>query len=111
MEIILTEQCTSITGSLGRGYGYSIQKRKDRFYSKRDSKGDVPFDGHWRFIVACAQLAILNSHISDILVSAKELREAINEAGFLYGYSLAEAKSGEIFHASQVMDFKKRWAL
>ena len=111
MEIILTEQCTSITGSLGRGYGYSIQKRKDRFYSKRDSKGDVPFDGHWRFIAACADLALHGTHIDDILVTAKELREAINEAGFLYGHSLAKAKNGEIFHASQVMDLKKRWAL
>ena len=111
MEIILTEQCTSITGSLGRGYGYSIQKRKDRFYSKRDSKGDVPFNGHWCFIKACAELALRGTHIDDILVTAGELREAINEAGFLYGDSLAKAKNGEIFHASQVMDFKKRWAL
>ena len=111
MEIILTDQCKSLTGSLGRGYGYSIQKRKDRFYSKRDSKGDVPFNGHWCFIKACAELALRGTHISDILVSAKELREAIFEAGFLYGHSLAKAKNGEIFHASQVMDLKKRWAL
>lgn len=111
MEIILTDQCKSLTGSLGRGYGYSIQKRKDRFYGKRDSKGKVPYYGHWRFIVACAQLAILNAHISDILVSAKELREALTEACFSYGSSLAKAKDDEIFHASQVMDFKKRWSL
>ena len=111
MEIILTEQCTSITGSLGRGYGYSIQKRKDRFYGKRDSKGDIPFGGHWRFIIACAEMAKEELHVSDILVSAKELRDAINEAGLIYGGDLKHAKNGEIYHASQVLEFRKRWAL
>ena len=111
MEIILTDQCKSLTGSLGRGYGYSIQKRKDRFYSKRDSKGDVPFNGHWCFIKACAELALRGTHISDILVSAKELREALDECGLWYGRDLIRAEKSQIFHASQVMDFKKRWAL
>lgn len=111
MQIILTEQCVSFTGSLGRGFGYHIQRRKNGFFAKRNTKGDVPFNGHWLFIVACAEMAIWDLHISDILVSAKELREAIDEAGFIYGGDLRFAKNGEIFHASQVMDFKKRWAL
>ena len=111
MEIILTDQCKSLTGSLGAGFGYHIQRRKNGFFAKRNSKGDVPFNGHWRFIVACADLALRGTHIDDILVTAKELREAINEAGFLYGDSLLKAKNDEIFHASQVMDLKKRWAL
>ena len=105
MEIILTEQCTSITGSLGRGYGYSIQKRKDRFYSKRDSKGDVPFNGHWCFIRACAELALNDLHIDDILVTAGELKAALDEAGkIFYSSKLVRARKGEIWHASQVID-------
>ena len=111
MKIILTEQCESFTGSLGRGFGYHIQRRKNGFFAKRNTKGSVPFNGHWLFIVACAQMAKAALHIVDILVSAKELREAINEAGFLYGDKLATAKNNEIFHASQVLDFKKRWLL
>ncbi len=111
MEIILTDQCKSLTGSLGAGFGYHIQRRKNGFFSKRNSKGDVPFNGHWCFIKACAELALCGTHIDDILVTAGELREAINEAGFLYGDSLAKAKNGEIFHASQVINLVNRWGL
>ena len=111
MKIILTDQCKSLTGSLGAGFGYHIQRRKNGFFAKRNSKGDVPFNGHWLFITACADLALLGTHIDDILVTAGELREAIEEAGYLYGDRLVKAKRDEIFHASQVMDFKKRWAL
>ena len=111
MEIILTKQCESFTGSLGRGFGYHIQRRKNGFFAKRNSKSYVPMDGHWRFIKACADLAILNAHISDILVSAKELRDALDECGLWYGHDLIHAEESQTFHASQVMDFKKRWAL
>ena len=111
MEIVLTKQCESFTGSVGRGFGYHIQRRKNGFFAKRNTKGSVPPNGHWLFIVVCAQMAKAELHIADILVSAKELREAISEAGFLYGDSLVKAKNNEIFHASQVLDFKKRWAL
>lgn len=111
MRVILTEQCESFTGSLGRGFGYHIQRRKNGFFAKRNAKGVVPFNGHWLFIVACAQLATSHTHIEDIRISAKELRDAINEAGFIFGDSLVRAKKDEIFHASQVLDFKKRWAL
>ena len=111
MEIILTEQCKSLTGSLGRGFGYCIQRRKDRFFGVRNTKGDIPPDGHWRFIIACAEMAMQKLHIVDILITARELREAINEAGFIYGGELIIANNDEIFHASQVLDFKNRWAL
>ena len=111
MEILLTKQCKSLTGSVGRGFGYSIQRRGERFYGVRNSRGNVPLNGHWLFIVTCAQMAMCNLHISDILVSAEELRVAIYEAGFIYGDSLVKAKNSEIFHASQVLDLKKRWLL
>ena len=111
MQIILTERCESLTGSLGSGFGYHIQRRKNGFFAKCNSKGDIPFGGHWRFIIACAEMAMEELHVSDILVSAKELREAINEAGLIYGGDLKHAKNGEIYHASQVLDFQKRWAL
>lgn len=109
MEVILTNRCISFTGSLG--FGYSIQRRKDRFFGKRDSKGIIPLDGHWRFIVACAEMAMMEVHISDILITAKELREALDESGFIYGFSLQSAKNDKIFHASEVLDMRKRWGL
>ena len=54
MKIILSKQCASLTGSLGRGFGYYIKTHqskngKPRFFSQR-SKHQVPHDGHLRFI-------------------------------------------------------------
>ena len=85
MEIILSKQCESLTGSLGKGFGYSIQRRKDHkgryhFYSQR-SKWNVPRDGHLKFIFTCAELAQMGLHIADIRVPRKELQEALEEAG------------------------------
>ena len=82
MKIIISPACKSLTGSLGRGFGYSIQRQRDGFYSKRNSKGIIPPDGHWRFIVACAELAKNGLHIADIRVSRDELVKAVEEAGW-----------------------------
>lgn len=80
MKIILTEQCESFTGSLGRGFGYHIQRRKNGFFAKRNTKGDVPQDGHWRFIVACAEQARMKLHIADIKVNWMEVQSALYDA-------------------------------
>ena len=80
MEIILSNQCKSLTGSLGSGFGYHIQRRKNGFFAKRNTKGDVPPDGHWRFIATCACLAQNGLHISDVEVSWMELQSALYEA-------------------------------
>ena len=86
MEIILSKQCESLTGSLGLGFGYHIQSRidrdgKKRFWGVRKSKGSVPPDGHLRFIFACAEIAQSKLHIDDIKVTRAELACAIIEAG------------------------------
>ena len=86
MEIILSTQCEALTGSLGKGFGYSIQRRRDHegryhFYSQR-SKWNVPRDGHMRFIFTCAELAQMGLHVSDIRVPRKELAQALAEAGY-----------------------------
>ena len=80
MEIKLSPTCESLTGSFGRGFGYHIQHRKNGFFAKKNSKGTVPPDGHWRFIVTCAVLAKNKLHIADIQVSHDELYEALKEA-------------------------------
>ena len=85
MEIILSKQCEALTGSLGKGFGYSIQRRRGQdgryhFYSQR-SKWNVPRDGHLKFIFTCAKLAQMGLHIADIRVPRKELQEALEEAG------------------------------
>ena len=81
MKIILTEQCKSLRGSLGQGFGYAIVKRKNGFFSLRcNHKVDVPPDGHWRFIAKCAELAHMGLHIKDIKVDWLELQSALFEA-------------------------------
>ena len=84
MEIILSDQCQSLTGSLGQGFGYSIQKQRGKFVSKRNSKGKIPRDGHLRFIFACAELAQMKLHITDICVSRDEFQSALSEAGLTF---------------------------
>ena len=86
MEIILSKQCEALTGSLGRGFGYSIQRRRGQdgkyhFFSQRSKHPPIPIGGHLRFIFTCAELAQMRLHIADIRVSAKELQEALEEAG------------------------------
>ena len=80
MEIILNEKVKSLTGSFGRGYGYHIQKRKDRFYGQRNAKGIVPADGHWRFVLTCAEIAKIGLHISGVRIGVLELHAALTEA-------------------------------
>lgn len=81
MKLILTERCKSLTGSLGRGFGYAVVKRKNGFFSQRcNHKVDVPPDGHWRFIAKCAELAYMGLHIQDIKVDWLELQSALFEA-------------------------------
>lgn len=80
MKIIISPMCESITGSLGSGFGYHIQRRKNGFFGKRNTKGIVPPDGHLRFILTCANLAKIALHISDIEVNWLELQEALYEA-------------------------------
>lgn len=80
MQIFLSQQCESLTGSLGRSFGYAIRRQKNGFYGMRNSKGYVPRDGHWRFILACANLAKMHLHVVDINLSWQELSTALYEA-------------------------------
>ena len=80
MEIILSDKVKSVTGRLEHTTGYVIRRRGKRFFAMRKPKGDVPPDGHIRFIRICAQTAANGVYFSDISVSAEELRQAVNEA-------------------------------
>ena len=114
MKVILSKQCESLTGSLGRGFGYCIESRRTKngvlyHYAKRNSKGFVPHDGHWRFIVACTEIAKSKLHITDIKISAGELKKALEEAGRVWGPDLEVMKDKEPLNARQVLEFKFRW--
>ena len=81
MKVILSSQCISLTGMLERGLGYHLEHRKNGFFAKRNTKGFVPSDGHWRFIVLCAELTQNQLYITNIRVSREEVQAALKEAG------------------------------
>ena len=80
MKIILSQNITSLTGELLKGCGYHIEHRKKGFFSKRNQRGNVPSDGHWRFIESCARLAKSGLHIADVKVGWQEVYDALYEA-------------------------------
>ena len=107
MEIILSKQCESLTGSLGRGFGYFIVRRGKRFFSQR-SRHSVPPDGHWRFILTCAVLAQNKLHIIDIRVAREELKQAMYEARiFIAMQNLRK----DIYDARDIINLKTTFSL
>ena len=107
MEVILSKQCESLTGLLNRDLGYFIQRRGKRFFSQR-SKYSVPPDGHWRFIVLCAQLAQNRLHIADIRVKREELKQALYEAGcFIAMQNLRK----DNYNARDILNLKTTFSL
>ena len=108
MKVILSTMCTSLVGMLERGLGYHLEHRKNGFFSKRNQRGSVPPDGHWRFIVLCAELAQNGLHISDIQVSREEMKRAIYEAG---GYIAMQNLRLEQYSARDVLNLKTTFGL
>jgi hypothetical protein len=108
MEIILSNHVKSLTGSLGRGLGYHIKHRKNGFFGERNSNGSVPPDGHWRFIIACAELAQMSLHISDIQLSRTELESALNEA---HAFIAAQNLRLNCYHARDILNLKTTFGL
>lgn len=105
MKIILNERCEHMSGSIGRGYGYSIQGRNGVFYTKRNSSGNIPYDGHLRIIIACANMALLDLHIADIKLKSKELKKALNEAQIPI---TRKVPRGKILNAKQTLELLKQ---
>ena len=114
MELILSKQCESLTGSLGRGFGYHIKHTKNGFFVARNANGNVPPDGHWKMICACANLANMRLHVADIKVSAEEVADALSEAGqSTPAYCLIAYPDDypKVFNANDIFNFKKRFNL
>ena len=120
MDIILSNQCESLTGSLGRGFGYFIVARWSRkdvkfHYCSQRSRWNVPPDGHLRFILACAQIAQSKLHIADIQIHWKELYDALYEARHFtaaFHVELNGRKAKKIFYnARDIINLKTTFSL
>ena len=114
MEIILSKQCESLTGALGKGFGYFIQRRRGQdgkyhFFSQRSKHPPIPRDGHLRFIFTCAELTQMNLHIADIRVSGYELKAALQE-DVLLASALCVDVDNE-YSAAEVLKFKNERGL
>ena len=108
MKAILSSQCIALTGMLERGLGYHLVQRKNGFFARRDSKGVVPPDGHWRFIVLCAELARNKLYITDIRVSREEIKKALYEA---HAFIAMQSLRLEIYTARDVLNLKTTFSL
>ena len=108
MKIILSKQCESLTGMLDSGLGYFIVKRGKSFYSQR-SRHYVPEDGHWRFIVLCAELAQNKLHIADIRVAYQEVWNALNEACICV--SILGVDPPKFYNARDIINLKNNFGL
>ncbi len=108
MEVILSKQCVSLTGMLERGLGYYLRStKKGRCFSQR-SKHAVPPDGHWRFIVLCAELAQNGLYITDISVSRNELGAALYDARcFIAMQNLCK----DTYNARDILNLKTTFSL
>ena len=109
MKVILSTMCTSLVGMLERGLGYHLEHRKNGFFSKRNQRGSVPPDGHWRFIVLCAELAQNGLYISDIKASQTEVMTALRESG--RGDYLWKFNYPSYLHAADVLNLKSELGL
>lgn len=107
MEIILARHCKSLTGTLGKGYGYAVCRRGKRFFSQRSPKGPRIQDGHLQFIFACAELAREGLLLSDITLLGSELLDAASEAGL----SLETLLPDVTYNAHDVLNIKKYYSL
>ena len=101
--------CTALVGMLKPELGYYLRKRGKTFFSQR-SAHSAPPDGHWRFIVLCAELAQNHLYISDIEVTVGELDEALEEAtnGRLQS---PWAPSDAVCNAAKVLQLKSELGL
>ena len=106
MKVILSKQTLSLVGMLRPELGYYLRRKGETFFAQRSAHGAPP-DGHWRFIVLCAELAQNKLYITDIEVTGKEVGDAIYEAGkFCPAY-----KDKEVFNASRILKIKKNLGL
>ena len=109
MRVILSKQCLSLTGMLRTDLGYYLRStKKGNFYAQR-SKHSVPPDGHWRFIVLCAELAQNKLYVTDIEVSQKEIMNALHEMH--RGDYLWQLSYPDILHADNVLSLKSKLGL
>ena len=109
MKVILSNMCLSLVGMLNPELGYHLEHRKNGFFAVRNNT-PAPPDGHWRFIVLCAEMAQNGLHISDIEVTNRELFDALREAN-LPSPAFLNWNNVETYHARDFLNLKTTFGL
>ena len=107
MKVILSNMCLSLVGMLNPELGYHLEHRKNGFFAVRNNT-PAPPDGHWRFIVLCAELAQNKLYVTDIRLLAEELEEALQEAGH---YVASQNLRKTVYDARDVLNLKTTFGL
>ena len=114
MKIITSSNVETITGKLDSYTGYYLQARinnrtgKVAIFSYR-KRGYVPRDGHWRFILMCAELAYQGLYATDVLVPGNELYLALREAHHFV--AAVSVKPSMTYHARDIINLKTTFGL
>ncbi len=107
MKVILSNMCLSLVGMLNPELGYHLEHRKNGFFAVRNNT-PAPPDGHWHFIVLCAELAQNGLYLSDIQVSREEVRTALLEAG--HHTAMSHLKLS-VYNARDIINLKHIFSL
>jgi hypothetical protein len=107
MEIILSKNCQSLTGTISRSHGYSVRRTGERFFGIRSTRGFVPPDGHWRFILSIAHLAPANIIVADISIRGTEIMDALYEANHPFA-AIHMVEPEDVYSATDVLKLEKQ---
>ena len=113
MKLITTSNIETISGKIDSYTGYFLRAKRSNsgdysIYSCR-RKGYIPPDGHWRFILMCAELAYQGLYATDVLVPGKELYLALREAHHFVAAD--NVKRHMIYHACDIINLKTTFGL
>ena len=107
MELIPSNLCQAITGSLCKSDGYYIRRIGARLFSQRSLTGPRVPDGHLRFIFSCAQMARDGFLIADIDIRGGELIQAAQEAGI----TMETIQPDVQYNAQDILNIKTYYGL
>ena len=113
MTLITSSKVETITGKLDSYTGYFLRVKRSKsgrrtiFSCRR--RGYVPPDGHWRFILMCAELAHTGLYATDIVVDGNELYWALYEAG--HYVAAKNTKPRMTYHARDIINLKITFGL
>ena len=113
MRLITSSRVETISGKLESYTGYFLRVKKLKsgkrtIYSCR-KRGYFLHDGHWRFILMCAEMAYDGLYATDIIVDGKELYWALFEADHFVAANNVKMKM--TYHARDIINLKITFGL